>query len=209
MRRVVHLIRHAQSNWNVVTHGEHVGARPKIIDRDSRLSDLGKEQASALQKATIIPPPELVLSSPLSRALSTAVALSNGTLEIHAEPLATEWCENSCDVGRPAFELQAEYGDHVRKLGEIGAQWWPLSEADIAAGGRESEQDVDDRAARIVARLQQLPYTSIALVSHCMILQKVQQALEGSEEPPPFLSNAEIRTIAIQRPDSSGPSLKP
>ena len=208
--RVLHLIRHAQSNWNVKTQGEHVGAHPTIVDVDSRLSAVGIEQAAHLSLDSILPAPQLILSSPLSRALSTAIALSGGSgIEVRAEPLATEWCENSCDIGRPSNELRDEYGEAVTKLGYIGTQWWPLTQEEVANGGRESEASVDRRTAQLINKLMLLPHTSIALVSHCMILQKVQHSLEKCSKPPPFLANAEIRSVLLPDNTPRGVALKP
>ena len=204
--RVLHLIRHAQSNWNVNTGGEHVGARPTIVDVDSRLSEVGVAQAPALSLDAIAPPPQLIISSPLSRALATAVALAGDSdVEIRAEPFATEWCENSCDVGRPSTELKAEYAGLVKNIGFIGMQWWPLTQEEIAAGGRETEASVDERVASLLAQLQLVPHTSIALVSHCMLLQKVEMALTEAVEPS-YLANAEVRTVAL--PDNMPEALK-
>ena len=104
--KILHLIRHAESNWNVATAGEHLGQHPEIVDIDSRLSKVGREQADAQSWDVMDPPPDIVISSPLSRALDTAIALAAGRdVEIRAEPLATEWCENSCDVGRAGATL--------------------------------------------------------------------------------------------------------
>ena len=63
--------------------------------------------------------------------------------------------------------------------------------------------------AKLISKLMLLPHTSIVLVSHCMILQKVQQSLEGSSEPPPFLANAEVRSVALPDNAPKGVALKP
>ena len=50
------------------------------------LSAVGIEQAAHLSLDSILPAPQLILSSPLSRALSTAIALSGGSgIEVRAE----------------------------------------------------------------------------------------------------------------------------
>ena len=201
----LHLVRHCQSNWNVITAGEHVGTHPEIVDVDSRLSEAGEAQAATLSFAAMQPPPQLVLASPLSRAMLTAIALTGGSrVEIRAEPLATEWCENSCDVGRPPAELDAEFGQHVTGLAALDARWWPLTQAAIASGERETKAGVDARTARLVAKLRcyARAHASVTIVSHCMTLQKLQQAVEGLLEPPSFLDNGEIRTITCSSPDS-------
>lgn len=76
--KTLHLVRHAESNWNVLTAGgelfsatfvasirdaiamlpdqravpitEHVGAHPNILDADSRLSPAGADQSQALRR---------------------------------------------------------------------------------------------------------------------------------------------------------------
>lgn len=216
--KVLHLVRHAQSNWNVSTAGEHVGQHPTIVDIDSRLSELGQRQAQAQSWDVMQPPPELVLSSPLSRAVETALALV-GTqgVEIRAEPLATEWCENSCDLGRPGMELAQEYSDKVSNLEALGGeQWWPLSHAEISAGGRETEASVDQRCAALLAKVRGLPQSSVAIVAHCMVLDKLQRMIGMTTDGgdcnaayqvnlggkmtaicPTYMSNTEVRTLQI------------
>ena len=197
--KVLHLVRHSQSNWNVTTAGEHVGQHPEVVDLDSRLSELGRKQAQALSWDAVQPPPELVLSSPLSRALETALALvGSREVEIRAEPLATEWCENSCDVGRSSAELLREFGGRVRGLDALDAQWWPLSAAEIAAGGRETEESVDERCTALLATLRALPQGAVAVVAHCMVLEKLQRLVGGNAGvSTAFLSNTEVRTLRL------------
>lgn len=195
----LHLVRHAQSNWNVLTACEHVGAHPEIVDVDSRLSGLGKQQAEAQEWDALQPPPELVLVSPLSRALETALALVGDVdVEVRVTALATEWCENSCDCGRPGAELALEY-PRVRGLAALGAaQWWPLSLADIRAGEREAEASVDWRCAQLLDELRGLPHRSVAVVAHCMVLDKLERLVRGSTGASAgYLANVEVRTLHV------------
>jgi broad specificity phosphatase PhoE len=223
--KVLHLVRHAESNWNDATRGEHVGAHPLIVDVDSRLSGLGLRQASALgQRAPLLAPPiELVLCSPLSRALHTALGLvglqqrSATAAEappVQVEALLSEWLENSCDVGRPGSELEQEHCGAVRGLSTLGDSWWAAlpgaprgcgqahTLSALVAGAREEEASVEQRVQQMLGAIGQRPEACIAVVSHCMILQKMEQAITGGREIP-FLGNTEVRTIVLPNEDGS------
>ena len=179
-RTTFHLVRHAESNWNVLTAGEHVGAHPHLVDVDSDLSPKGELQLEALRRSSpLVPPLELILASPLRRALRTAVALrdANPTAAIHVEPRATEWLENSCDCGRPGATIQQDFGGSVHGLADLGAAWWPqlpneagprggsATLAALADGAREPEASVDLRCSQLLHSLHELPQNSVAIVA--------------------------------------------
>ena len=211
-RRTLHLVRHAESNWNVLTAGEHVGAHPHLIDVDSDLSPRGEQQIESLRGSPALAPPlELILASPLRRALRTAVALqdANGgvALPIHVEPRATEWLENSCDCGRPGSVIHQEFGSRVRGLKDLGDGWWPqLSNEDgdrprstsstlaaLETGGRESAASVDRRCSQLLHKLlYELSHDSIAIVAHCMVLHRLESMLREPGHP---VSNSYNATI--------------
>ena len=53
---------------------------------------------------------DLVVASPLSRALATALELARGTgCRVLAHPLCAEVLENSCDIGTPLAGLKARF----------------------------------------------------------------------------------------------------
>jgi len=175
---------------------EQVGAHPHLIDIDSDISPNGELQLDALRNRPGVDPPlELILVSPLRRALRTAVALqgANGghAVPIRVEPRATEWLENSCDCGRPGSVIQREFGS-ILGLHELGDGWWPkLSNEDsvelrstsrtlsaLAAGGREPAASVDHRVSQLLhTLLYELPQGSIAVVAHCMVLHRLESML--------------------------------
>jgi broad specificity phosphatase PhoE len=205
----LHLVRHAESNWNVSTTGEHVGAHPHIVDVDLDLSPMGEQQVARIygDAATLHPPPTLILTSPLTRAVRTALALAGDTgTPVMAEPLLTEWLENSCDVGSSLKSLQHRFGGQVQNIESVAGSsskstsvvqaeaadddsgWWlPLPtavdggrSATLAAlvlGDRELEKSVDARCAALLRSLQQHEHHSIAVVAHCMVLHKLETLL--------------------------------
>eukprot|EP01051_Picozoa_sp_SAG22_P012105 SAG22_NODE_1230_length_5074_cov_3.372864_3_plen_121_part_00 len=79
-------------------------------------------------------------------------------------------------------------------------------EATLAALSRGAREDADSVARRcrsVVQLLRELPESSIAIVSHCMVLQQLQTEVENCDEgapgpPPTFLDNTEIRTIVLE-----------
>lgn len=127
--RVVHLVRHAESQDGARNSGAagtckgaatlQAAAQGRRGDGweavDSRLSALGKQQALELRRRSLVPPPQLIISSPLSRALATAEALAWAATApvIVADRDATEWCESLGDVGRPGLQLEREFGASV------------------------------------------------------------------------------------------------
>ena len=132
--RIIYLIRHGQTHMNVWLrnfrdqHGPHVEVTPDLDPRlfDTRLTPQGVAQAeslAALLRATAVTP-EVILVSPLRRAVHTAhlafppaasyptpldttrTSAATTTPRRLVEPLAAERCWHSSDVGtrRSAWE---------------------------------------------------------------------------------------------------------
>ena len=106
MPKTVHCIRHGQSTFNA--HWEEGGSDP--LHFDAPLSDLGQQQVAAAAVALRDVPYELVVTSPLTRAIQTTLGLfadHPSAPEIRVECLHRERLENSCDVGRSPVLLGA------------------------------------------------------------------------------------------------------
>jgi broad specificity phosphatase PhoE len=165
---VVHLIRHAQS---IFQHSLEAGrADPKW--RDAPLSEEGLGQAQRLRREVASLGVELVVISPLSRALQTALAAFEGLgIPLLVQPLAREWLYTYCDVGRPRAELEACFpGLDFAHLAEV---WWYE-----AAGGHEgwAEEPVGHvvlRIRQLVSWLEARPERSIAVVGHSALFEKM------------------------------------
>ena len=209
---MLHLLRHAESTWNEATAGEHVGAHPGLVLLDAPLSARGRLQAAAIHghAARLVPPPELVLSSPLSRALSTALAFNGGggggAVPLELEPLCREQLENSCDIGRSAADLadDAEFATLFTGGGSDTCWWGPLpgaggdasTEATLArlrAGEMEPNAAVALRCAALLGQIAQRPEISIVVVSHCMFLRALEEALGFPARE--YLANAQVKTV--------------
>jgi len=125
MAEEVYLIRHGESTFNVLYEKTGID----LLHFDSPLSDEGFRQVARARPAVADLVADLVVTSPLTRALQTAVGLFEDVSapvivsEIHRERLG-----NSCDVGRNPSFLTAEFPnlsfDHLDEV------WWHDGEKD-------------------------------------------------------------------------------
>lgn len=104
---------------------------------DSDSARLGGGGASGGRSATTFAPmPEVVLCSPLTRALQTAVGAFEGTpARVEVLPELREHLTKSCDVGRPVGELVAEFpcANFERMARRVAADPSSSSRTDVAA----------------------------------------------------------------------------
>lgn len=146
----VFFVRHGQSEWNAAKEENSVYmccfivcsnfSRRDPMIFDSALTERGRAQALALAKQLYDLRPDLVVSSPLTRALTTAeLALSMLRQDINLVPvtivcpLATEILLDSCDVGRPTSRLRCEFPLWDWSL--VPEHWWygaPKGASDFA-----------------------------------------------------------------------------
>lgn len=115
----IYLLRHAQSLYNAAF--EKDGKDPMIFD--AGLSTYGLDQAKKLgdQLSDILPKIELIITSPLRRALETTLGLKS-QVPIIVSSLPREQLEASCDIGTPTSLLQKQFPtlsfDHLEEI------WW-------------------------------------------------------------------------------------
>src|SRR5260370_12498801 len=97
MPEYIHLIRHGQSTFNALFDLNRVDP----LHFDARLSQIGIEQVAAARHAALDIPADLVVVSPLTRAIQTAVGLfGEADVPIIVTDLHSERLENSCDIRR-------------------------------------------------------------------------------------------------------------
>ncbi len=86
--RLVYLVRHAETNWQLVNDRHLVGAANDLAP----LTDDGVRQVEALVNRLRGLAPGLLLSSPMTRALQTAALLSRALdVPLHVEFDLSEW----------------------------------------------------------------------------------------------------------------------
>lgn len=157
-------IRHGESTFNRAWRLDPVDP----LHFDAPLSETGQEQVLQARAGFASVSVELVIVSPLTRALQTAVGLF---AEHPAAPplivahLARERVENSCDVGRSPALLAVDFP--TVDVGHLADVWW---HADGAPDERgicvEPIETVAARATAFHAFLRARPERVIAVVAH-------------------------------------------
>lgn len=162
--RIVICIRHGESTFNAAWR--ETGTDP--LQFDAPLSPAGIEQVRSARKAVEGLPVELVVTSPLTRALQTAAGLFDGhrrSPPIVVHPLMRERVENSCDIGRSPRALAAEFP--ALDLAHLDDVWWHAEgTADTRGICVEPIARVTARAAQFKAYLRARPERCIAVVGH-------------------------------------------
>ena len=157
-------IRHGESTFNAA----HRLGGGDPGHRDARLTPRGQAQArEARQRLTDIPF-ELVVVSPLTRAIETAAIVFGehpNQPRVLVEVLHRECQESSCDVGRATSEIAAEF-PHL-DVGHLPEIWWH-AEPGCEVGGYpvEPRHLFDARVAGFRDWLRTRPESTIAVVGH-------------------------------------------
>ena len=161
MPKTIHLIRHAQSTFNAAV--ELTGVDP--MHPDACLSPLGRQQVADARAQMAALEHELIVTSPLTRAIETAVGLFGvGRTPIMVEPLAREWLCSSCDVGRSPQALAQQFPGLV--FDHLEDPWWHVGACDDNGIPIEPEDSVLRRVAAFRAWLATRPERAITVVSH-------------------------------------------
>lgn len=96
---------------------------PKI--RDTDLTEKGIEQAQNLNASLIELKPSLIIASPLTRSIRTAVeACGNHECEFHITPLLREHSYSICDVGKPPSQLTQQWPRFQSHFDQLSSDWW-------------------------------------------------------------------------------------
>ena len=161
MSRTIHLIRHGQSTFNA--HYAETGEDPMHFD--ARLTELGRRQVAAARERMADQTYDVVLVSPLTRAIQTASGIFGDDAPFEITALHREWQISSCDIGRRLAELQADF-PHL-DFSELDDPWW-RHDAPIGALGfpQESEEHLAERVMAFKTMMADRPEPRIAVVGH-------------------------------------------
>lgn len=155
------LIRHGQSTFNL--HYERTGEDPGHID--ARLTPLGEQQALAARALLADDPVDLVVCSPLTRALQTAhLIFGERDVPIHVTCQHRERLESSCDVGRAPALLREDF-PHLA-FEHLDDPWWHHIPGDDRPFVVEPVELFEDRVASFRAWLAAHEAERIAVVGH-------------------------------------------
>ncbi len=155
-------IRHGESEFN--RHWAATGTDPLI--RDAPLSDFGHEQVRAARPAARALEPDLVISSPLTRALQTAVGLfgDDGTIPIVVDAGHRERVTGMDDIGSSPEDLAARFPR--LSFAHLTPTWWHQGPVDELGVPVEPEDVFHRRVASFLRSLDALPPGRIVVVGH-------------------------------------------
>jgi broad specificity phosphatase PhoE len=162
--KTVLCIRHGESTFNAAWRAMAVDP----LHFDAPLSETGFEQVAHARTRIRDLPIELVVVSPLTRALQTASRLfadhpARPPIIVH--PLARERVENSCDVGRAPAAIASDF-PHI-DVGDLPSVWWHAQGvADERGICVEPIASVERRVADFRSFLEARPERHIAVVGH-------------------------------------------
>jgi broad specificity phosphatase PhoE len=186
MPKIVHCIRHGQSTFNA--HFALHGVDP--MHPDAPLTELGlrqvAERAPELRQYSY----ELVVTSPLTRAIQTTMGLFGdhpAAPPIHVECLHREFLESSCDVGRDPGLLARDF-PHL-SFGHLDEVWWHNDgEADERGFAVEPAETLGQRVRQFREWPLMRPEQLIAVVGHGTFFYH----LTGRQ-----LNNCEVATLEL------------
>lgn len=172
-KKTIHLIRHAQSRHNarVLEVPEENMARMDPALRDAPLTELGFQQAQRLaEELTALREIELVVTSPLTRAIQTTLAaFGNHPAPRIVEHLHREHQDSFCDIGRSPAELKAEFP--MLHFDHLDDPWWQVAPEHEGPYLRETMASLEIRVATFSNWLAARPEQTIAVVGHGTFLR--------------------------------------
>lgn len=128
-RKTIYLARHGQSTHNahsLVTEGAGLNDYRYI---DAVLTSRGEEQARGLRRQLEHLNPDLLVCSPLTRAIQTCLlACQHVSKPIIVVPLCAERVAFACDIGRPVEMLQKDFPDLNYEFVQPPEAWWWMPE---------------------------------------------------------------------------------
>lgn len=169
--KTLYLIRHAQGYHNL--YGENSNCTGKCLLGsecvyqkdfllDASLTEYGKNYTHSQSEKYNLNP-DIVFSSPLTRALQTSSILFPGVDIIADENLHEQVGVHKCDIRRNKNILEKEYPDvDFTNIGDKD----PFNPYE-----RESIASIQNRCLEIYNKVKNSPYEKIALVSHSLYLQ--------------------------------------
>jgi broad specificity phosphatase PhoE len=203
------LVRHGESEHNVSNVYAYGDGGEDSRLYDAPLSAQGRAQVAALASHFEREPVELIICSPLARAVQTCVAAfpRGATAPVEMWPIAAEHLTDSCDIGSSPAELQAAFPSLRAELGALPSVWWytdsETSRADPADsrkryrqfGFMEPEGEFWDRVDEFARMVRARPERRIALFGHSDFLNALLERHLGVEGR--WLANAEILRVEL------------
>ena len=160
-----HLLRHGQPAWAMIDERCYTGG---LIDL-APLTDAGRAEISAAAERLATWPPDVVLASPMTRALQSAIIIGHRLglapvveLDLH------EWLPDLTGGAVTEADVRAAYQD-MEACGGV----WPAG----MTKSWEPRPDVAERVTAVLARYA--TYQRVAVVCHGVVIE----ALTGQRVP--------------------------
>ena len=186
----IYFIRHGQSEFNAV-HKE--GDNDPLIF-DAPLTDKGRKQAEEAKLLVADLRIKQVITSPLTRAIQTALCIFDRIAPIEVRASARERLIHSCDVGRPPKELQRDFPS--LSFAHLQNVWWHQGSENYDGIAEEPEDVFLQRIDAFDRSLTQIKDRPVAIVGHAAMFR----ALTGR-----VMENCNIHRY---QPDESQPTCK-
>ena len=205
--QTISFVRHGQAQHNVRAEAKRDAGCPfdEFIDQmrkddafDADLTDVGREQARSARAPDV----QLVVASPLSRAVETASLMYPGREIVCVEELR-EWCGQLVNSKRrTASQLKQRFPFvDVSQLNEDDERW----DAEVL----EEEASVARRGVAALKWLVERPEDTIAVVCHGGLLAVTfdpddhggHSCVEAPNPCTKRFSNCEVRTVKITTHD--------
>ncbi len=191
----IYFIRHGQSEFNAAH--KKIGDKDPLIF-DAPLTDEGRKQAEEAKVLVADLGIKQVITSPLTRAIQTALCIFDSIAPIKVEASHRELLIHSCDVGRPSNELQRDFPS--LSFAHLQNVWWHQGSENDDGVAVEPEDVFLQRIDALDRSLTQIKDRPVAIVGH----SNVFRALTGR-----LMANCEIhryqpgespqRTVAVFR----------
>jgi len=210
--KTIHFVRHAEGIHNRDSReipNFQTTLSKTMVYWDAPLTPIGLEQSKqlALTVDNLILPPEIVVVSPLRRAIQTAelgFRANRKDLPFVATELARERVSlHTCDGRRPLSEIKADFPfvDFAEVVDEADTMW--LSKEDQPS--EDASEACALRAAAFLGWLHARPEKTIAVVSHWVFYTHLFK-LFGDNRLREKFGNAEMRTLMLCNKNASAPS---
>lgn len=161
LSRKIYLLRHGQSTFNALPQTS--SDDPTLID--APLSELGRQQVAVIAKEVQQLQVDLIVTSPLTRALQTAIAVVPSlSSPILVHPLLRERLFSTCDIGRSPDVLATEFP--TLDFSHLDPIWWHQGTKDGDRDGIETLEVFEQRITAFCHWLKIRPERSILVVGH-------------------------------------------
>lgn len=173
----IYLVRHAESEYNSsYKKNIEMGLKKDPNIRDPQLTNNGIKQAQNIKEKIKLLNPDVIITSPLKRAIQTANIINNN-YRIIVHPLATEKITCTGDIGTFRSELNCDLSYIDKEV------WWNYNERKInnyddfinlnsTTSSLIKEEDLEDfgsvmyRMKKLFEFIDDLEYKNICVISH-------------------------------------------